>query len=104
MEHKGDSPLDSELGRLSPIECGQRKRSYQADPDNLLLSRFPLLRLDAETIRDSMLRASGELDLTGGGPYVPTNRTLTGEVVVAADAPGAHASVDLLAASPHAAR
>jgi Protein of unknown function (DUF1553)/Protein of unknown function (DUF1549)/Planctomycete cytochrome C len=61
----------------------------QADPDNLLLSRFPLLRLDAETIRDSMLRSSGELDLAVGGPYVPTTRTPTGEVVVAADAPGA---------------
>ncbi|HWA99030.1 MAG TPA: DUF1553 domain-containing protein, partial [Pirellulales bacterium] len=54
-----------------------------ADPENLLLGRFPLLRLDAESIRDCMLRASGELDLSVGGPYVPTTRTDTGEVVVA---------------------
>jgi len=61
----------------------------QADPDDYLLARFPLLRLDAEAIRDSMLRASGELDLRVGGPYVPTKRTDTGEVVVAPKTDGA---------------
>ena len=30
-----------------------------------------------------MLRASGELDLAVGGPYVPTKRTESGEVIVA---------------------
>ncbi len=60
----------------------------QIDPENLWLARFPLLRLDAESIRDSMLRASGELDLHVGGPYVPTKRTETGEVVVAGNAAG----------------
>jgi len=61
----------------------------QADPENQLLARFPLLRLDAEEIRDAMLRASGELDLQAGGPYVPTKRGETGEVVVADNTPGA---------------
>ena len=60
-----------------------------ADPDNLLLSRFPLLRLDAEAIRDSLLCASGEIDLRAGGPYVPTKRTETGEVIVADGTAGA---------------
>src|SRR5205807_2086111 len=32
------------------------------DPDNRLLGRFPLRRLDAEALRDAMLRASGELE------------------------------------------
>ncbi|MBI2825034.1 MAG: DUF1553 domain-containing protein [Planctomycetia bacterium] len=54
----------------------------RADPDNVLLSRFPLLRLDAEGIRDAMLRTSGELDLAGGGPFVPTMRQEDGEVIV----------------------
>ncbi len=62
---------------------------HQADPDNLWLARFPMLRLDAEEIRDAMLRASGELDLRAGGPYVPTRRAESGEVVVADGAEGA---------------
>lgn len=60
-----------------------------ADPDNRLLSRFPLKRLDAETIRDSMLWVSGELDLGTGGPFVPTTRAADGTVLVPESAPGA---------------
>jgi hypothetical protein len=59
------------------------------DPDNRLLARYPLRRLDAESIRDAMLVASGELDDHPGGPYVPTDRNDSGEVVVAATTPGA---------------
>jgi hypothetical protein len=42
----------------------------QKDPENRLLWRRPLRRLDAEQIRDAMLSVSGELDLTTGGPSV----------------------------------
>ncbi len=59
------------------------------DPDNRLLARFPFRRLDAEAIRDAMLTASGELDQRLGGPYVPTDRADTGDVVVAEGTPGA---------------
>jgi len=44
--------------------------SAQRDPDNMLLSRFPRTRLDAELIRDSVLRASGLLSPKLGGPSV----------------------------------
>ncbi len=40
------------------------------DPDNRLLWRMNRLRLDADTFRDSVLAASGRLDLTMGGPPV----------------------------------
>ena len=40
------------------------------DPENRLLSRFRLRRLDAEEIRDAMLNASGELRRELGGPSV----------------------------------
>lgn len=41
---------------------------YQKDPDNTLLSRFPFRRLEAEAIRDSVLKVAGRLDLTPFGP------------------------------------
>jgi len=41
------------------------------DPANRLLAHAPLRRLDAESIRDAMLAASGRLDRTQFGPGVP---------------------------------
>ncbi len=65
-------------------------RSAKADPDGRLLSRFPLLRLDAEAVRDAMLAVSGELDPQAGGPFIPSKRNGDGEVVVNESTPGAH--------------
>jgi Protein of unknown function (DUF1549)/Protein of unknown function (DUF1553)/Planctomycete cytochrome C len=52
----------------------------QADPQNLLLHRMRLRRLEGEAIRDSMLSVSGRLDLKMYGPSVPVHLTpfLTG--------------------------
>jgi len=41
-----------------------------SDPDNLLFSRQNRRRLEAESLRDAMLFASGSLDLKDGGPSV----------------------------------
>ncbi|MFT6242089.1 MAG: hypothetical protein ACJAQT_004192 [Akkermansiaceae bacterium] len=41
--------------------------AQQVDPDNRLLSYFQRRRLDFEAMRDSLLAASGELDLSIGG-------------------------------------
>jgi len=51
------------------------------DPDNALYSRFPFRRLDAEALRDAMLLASGQLDLTPFGPPDGVSRTPAGEVL-----------------------
>jgi hypothetical protein len=53
----------------------QRSSSFQAeaaqaDPDNKLLWRYNRHRLEGEAIRDSMLFASGKLNLKMGGPGV----------------------------------
>ena len=61
----------------------------RVDPEDRLLWRFPLQRLDAETIRDGMLAVAGELDERSGGPYVPISLTEEGEVVVAEEVEGA---------------
>jgi hypothetical protein len=71
--------LNSSVYRQS---SNPRPEATRVDPDNRLLARFPLRRLDAEAIRDAMLAASGELDDRHGGLYVPTHRIASGEVVV----------------------
>ncbi len=45
-------------------------RASELDPDNRLLSHFPSRRLEFEALRDAMLAASGELELTMGGKPV----------------------------------
>ena len=45
-----------------------RKEGLELDSASALLWRFPPRRLEAEAIRDSLLKASGVLDLTMGGP------------------------------------
>jgi Protein of unknown function (DUF1553) len=44
------------------------------DPENRLLWKRTIERLDAEEIRDAMLAVSGELDPVIAGPSVPTSR------------------------------
>jgi Protein of unknown function (DUF1553)/Protein of unknown function (DUF1549)/Planctomycete cytochrome C len=64
--------------------------AFKIDPDNRLLWRMPLVRLDAEALRDAMLATGGRLDRRLGGPYVPTTREKSGEVVIGAGTPGAN--------------
>ena len=45
-------------------------RAARTDPNNALLSHMSVKRLDAEAIRDSLLAASGQLDLKMFGPGV----------------------------------
>jgi hypothetical protein len=45
-------------------------RAEQADPQNKLLHRMPVRRLEAEVIRDSVLAVSGSLNLAQFGPGV----------------------------------
>src|SRR5439155_6050554 len=47
-------------------------------------------RLDAESLRDAMLAVSGELDLSSGGPYVPTKTDKQGQIVIDEKQSGAH--------------
>jgi len=46
-------------------------------------------RLDAESLRDTMLAVSGELDLHPGGPYVATKTDKQGQVIIDEKQPGA---------------
>ncbi|MGD9724098.1 MAG: PSD1 and planctomycete cytochrome C domain-containing protein [Pirellulales bacterium] len=66
-----------------------REEAFAADPENRLLWRFSLRRLDGEALRDAMLRVAGALDAHSGGPYVPTARDEQGEVVITGSGSGA---------------
>lgn len=65
-----------QLHRLIVTSAAYRQSSAdqteaaKRDADNRFLWRMNRARLDAETIRDSMLHVSGKLDLTMGGPSV----------------------------------
>jgi len=59
--------LLSSVYRQSSLE---REEVLTADPQNRLLAVFPVQRLEAEQIRDSLLAASGLLNEEVGGPSV----------------------------------
>ena len=61
------------------------KQSMEVDPDNLYLWRMNRRRLDADAIRDSILKVSGRLNLKMGG--VGVIPPLTGEEILAARMP-----------------
>jgi hypothetical protein len=83
------------LHRLILTSAVYRQRSaldahaQAIDPDNQLLWRYPMRRLDAEALRDAMLAVSGELDVRMFGPYIPTEFATDGRVVVKPVADGA---------------
>lgn len=52
------------------------------DPDNRYYTRMPLRRLDAESLRDSLLLISGRLDLSPGGIPDPVRVSHEGEVSI----------------------
>ena len=54
--------------------------SQHADPDNRLLWKFPLQRIEGEILRDAMLAVSGTLNAKSYGPAVKP--PIAGEAIV----------------------
>jgi mono/diheme cytochrome c family protein len=65
----------------------QHEKGNAIDPENKLLWRMNLRRLDAETLRDSVIAASGKLNLTTGGPPVQLEMRPDGLQVVSSKEP-----------------
>ena len=61
--------------------------TLRADPGNALFGRFTMRRLTAEEVRDSILNASGMLNLKAGGPSVYPK--ISKEVLAGQSIPGA---------------
>ncbi len=72
LKHLHRIILTSATYRQSSVSQPQGSvvRALELDRDNRLLWRMNRTRLDAETLRDSVLQLSGQLDLTMGGPSV----------------------------------
>ena len=62
----------SESAQFAAIEAANRK----LDPDNVRLWHFNARRMEAEVVRDSVLFAAGELDMTMGGPDIDHHQGL----------------------------
>jgi hypothetical protein len=79
------------LHRLIVTSTAYRQSSVRdpkteaADPSNNLLGWFPLRRLDAEAIRDSMMAVSGTLSTKMYGPPVPVKENEVGMFVLGID-------------------
>ena len=54
---------------------------HQGDPDNVLLSRMPMRRMEAEVLYDSILKVTGSFDPALFGPPVEVDIKPEGEVV-----------------------
>jgi hypothetical protein len=74
---------------------GADARAKELDPDNHLLWRQRLRRLEAEALRDAVLHVAGNLNAEMYGPPVPMQRQADGEVTTPADASGLRRSVYL---------
>ncbi|MBI3415509.1 MAG: PSD1 domain-containing protein [Verrucomicrobia bacterium] len=63
-------------------QSSRNDAALAADPDNRFYGRMKLRRLDAETLRDSILAVSGKLNLEAFGAAVPTAQDGAGRVVM----------------------
>jgi hypothetical protein len=70
VKHMHRLIMNSETYRMaSAYDSGSAR---ETDPDNIYLWRFPLRRMEAESIRDMILAVSGNLNRQAGGPaYFP---------------------------------
>ncbi|MFT5403018.1 MAG: hypothetical protein ACI9DF_001850 [Verrucomicrobiales bacterium] len=60
----------------------RRPELDQLDPENRLLGRANLRRLEAEIVRDSLLAVTGHLNTSLGGPSIPVTEDSEGKAVI----------------------
>ncbi len=72
MKHLHRLILNSRAYRMSSSRADLANR--EKDPDNHGFWHRPMIRLESQAVRDSILAHAGELDLTRGGPPVPPNQ------------------------------
>src|SRR5207248_6565703 len=90
------------MHRLIMTSAAYRQRSIMdasattADPDNTLLSHFPLRRLDSDALRNAILKCSDFLDTEMFGPPIEFEIRPDSEVLPKAGKAGQRRSIYLL--------
>ena len=81
--------MTSTAYRQSAQQLGQRwlSKARDLDPGNALLWRMNLRRLDAESLRDSIMAVAGKLNPAPGGPPVELEMRADGLQVISAKEP-----------------
>lgn len=69
--------VTSQAYRMGSGLTGPDHPHQKIDPDNRFFWRFPISRMEAEMVRDSVLYLAGELDCTLGGADIPHEQGLT---------------------------
>jgi hypothetical protein len=69
--------VTSNAYRMSSRLGGPDPRNRSIDPDNRLLWHFPVQRMEAEVVRDSILAAAGTLETRLSGPEIPQEQGLS---------------------------
>ena len=65
------------------MQSSKRSPEYDViDPDNLLYGRMPVRRLEAETIRDSIIAVTGKMKTELYGEPVPVKEDEVGQIIV----------------------
>jgi hypothetical protein len=82
MKHLHRLMMNSQTYQQSSRREAERER---IDPDNRLMSRMNVLRLEAETLRDSLLAVSGKLVSKLGGEPVPVTYNEQGQIIIGID-------------------
>ncbi len=73
MKHIHRLIVTSRAYRMSSSNLGASEANLNSDPENKFHWRANPIRMEAQTVRDSLLHLAGELDLKMGGPSIPVS-------------------------------
>ena len=85
VKHGWDQKRLHRMILLSTVYQQSARRTPEldaVDPENRLLARANLRRLEAEAVRDFILATTGDLNLESGGPSIPVTTDAEGKVVI----------------------
>jgi len=85
VKHGWDQKRLHQMILISTVYQQSARRTPEldaVDPENRLLARANLRRLEAEAVRDFILATTGDLNLESGGPSIPVTTDAEGKVVI----------------------